>query len=422
MIAKAESLDVALETAGGFFDVDRVRRDFPILKRRIYGKPLIYFDNAATSQKPQAVIDEMQRFYTEECANIHRGVHFLSGCATEAYEDARSKVRRFIHATSAKEIVFVRGTTEGINLVAQTYGKEYVEPGDEIVISAMEHHSNIVPWQWLCREKQARLRVAPINDCGELIIEDLAKLLNPRVRLVAITHVSNALGTVNPVERIVELAHQKNIPVLIDGAQAAPHLKVDVQRLSCDFYTFSGHKLYGPNGIGVLYAKGAWLEKMPPYQGGGDMIRSVDFEETTYNSIPYKFEAGTPNISGALGLGAAIDYLERLGAENAFAYERELLSYATAELAVIPGLRIVGTACEKASVVSFTVDGLDCHDLGMALDQEGIAVRTGYHCAQPVMKRFNVEGTVRASLAFYNTREEVRLLGQAIRNIKEALA
>ncbi len=422
MSAKAECLDVGFDEAVDAFDVHRIRRDFPILKRRVYGKPLIYLDNAATSQKPQAVIDAIQRFYTEECANIHRGVHFLSGCATEAYEDARSKVRRFIHAASAKEIVFVRGATEGINLVAQTYGKACLEPGDEIVISAMEHHSNIVPWQSLCREKQARLRVAPINDRGELLLEELTGLLNPRVKLVAVAHVSNALGTVNPVEQIVKLAHHQKIPVLIDGAQSAPHLKVDVQQLDCDFYTFSGHKLYGPSGIGVLYAKSASLEKMPPYQGGGDMIRSVDFEDTTYNSIPYKFEAGTPNIAGALGLGAAIDYLERTGVENTSAYERDLLSYATAELGAIPGLRIIGTASEKASVISFTVDGVDCHDLGMALDQEGIAVRTGYHCAQPVMKRFNVDGTVRASLAFYNTKEEVRLLTQAIRNIKEVLA
>jgi cysteine desulfurase/selenocysteine lyase len=402
-------------------DVRRVREDFPILKRKVHGKPLVYLDNAATSQKPQVVIDALDRFYTSECSNIHRGVHQLSELSTAAYENARTRIQRFINAREAREIVFVRGATEGINLVAQSYGRKNVQAGDEILISAMEHHSNIVPWQFLIEEKNARLRVIPINDEGEIRLDEYEKLLSPRTRLVAITHVSNALGTVNPVRRMVEIAHRRGIPVLIDGAQGAPHLPVDVQALDCDFYTFSGHKLYGPTGIGVLYGKAALLEAMPPYQGGGDMIRSVTFEKTTYNDIPYRFEAGTPNISAAIGLGAAIDYVVRTGREAIEDYEAELLSYVTERVSAIPGVRIIGTAKEKAGVLSFVIDGIHPHDAGTILDLEGIAVRTGHHCAQPVMERFGVPATTRVSLAFYNTREEIDVLVKGIEKAKEIL-
>ena len=402
-------------------DVRRIREDFPILKRKVHGKPLVYLDNAATSQKPQVVIDALERFYTSECSNIHRGVHQLSELSTTAYENARSRIRRFLNAREAREIVFVRGATEGINLVAQSWGRKNVQAGDEILISAMEHHSNIVPWQFLRDEKNARLRVIPITDQGEIRLDEYEKLLTPRTRLVAITHVSNALGTVNPVRRMAEIAHRRGIPVLIDGAQGAPHLGVDVQALDCDFYTFSGHKLYGPTGIGVLYGKAALLEAMPPYQGGGDMIRSVTFEKTTYNDIPYRFEAGTPNISAAIGLGAAIDYVERTGREAIADYEAELLSYATKRVSAIPGVRIIGTAKEKAGVLSFVIDGIHPHDVGTILDLEGIAVRTGHHCAQPVMERFGVPATTRVSLAFYNTREEIDALVKGIEKAKEIL-
>ena len=382
------------------FDFARIRDDFPILKEKVHGKPLVYFDNAATSQKPRAVIEAERKFYLSECSNVHRGVHYLSAQATRAYEDSRAKVQRLINAAEAREIVFVRGTTEAINLVASSYGRQNVGTGDEVIITALEHHSNIVPWQILCEEKGAKLRVAPINDDGELIFEEFEKLLNPRTRFVSVAHVSNALGTINPVRRIIEAAHRRNIPVLLDGAQAAPHLKVDVRELDCDFYTLSGHKLFGPTGIGALYGKARRLEAMPPYQGGGDMISSVSFEKTTYNVIPAKFEAGTPNIAGTIGLGAAIDYVSALGFENLAPYEHDLLVYATEALARIPGLRLIGTAKEKAAVISFVMDGLHPHDVGTVLDQEGIAVRTGHHCAQPLMDRFGVPATTRASLAF----------------------
>jgi cysteine desulfurase/selenocysteine lyase len=403
------------------FDVARVRGDFPILKEQVHGKPLVYLDNAATTQKPRAVIEAEEHFYLASCSNVHRGVHHLSEQATRAYEDARVKVQRFLNAAEAREIIFVRGTTEAINLVAGTYGRKNLQSGDEVLITAMEHHSNIVPWQILCREKGAALRVAPIQDNGELILEEFEKLLNPRTRLVAVAHVSNVLGTVNPVREIIQMAHRWNVPVLLDGAQAAAHQKVDVRALDCDFYTLSGHKLYGPTGIGVLYGKAALLAAMPPYQSGGDMISSVSFEKTVYNVIPYKFEAGTPNIAGTLGLGAAIDYLNKLGLDNVGAYEQELLAYATEGLSRIPGLRLIGTAREKAAVLSFVLDGLHPHDVGTVLDQEGIAVRTGHHCAQPLMDRFGVPATTRASLAFYNTKEEIDALVKGIQKVKEIL-
>ena len=400
------------------FDVERVREDFPILKQKVHGKPLVYFDNAATSQKPVTVIEAEERFYREYNSNIHRGVHQLSERATRAYEDARVKIQHFLNAGEAREIVFVRGTTEAINLVAAAYGRKNVQAGDEILITAMEHHSNIVPWQILCEEKGARLRVAPVNDRGELVFEEFEKLLNSRTRLVSVTHVSNVLGTINPVREIVAAAHRMNVPVFVDGAQAAPHLKVDVRDLDCDFYALSSHKMFGPTGIGVLYGKAGLLEAMPPYQGGGDMISSVSFEKTIYNVIPYKFEAGTPNIAATIGLGAAIDYIDQLGLENVAAYEHELLEYAPEAVSRLPGVRIVGTARQKASVISFVLDGIHAHDVGTVLDQEGIAVRTGHHCAQPLMERFQVPATARASLAFYNTKEEVDRLAAGIEKVK----
>jgi cysteine desulfurase / selenocysteine lyase len=404
------------------FDVERIRQDFPILQQKVHGKRLVYLDNAATSQKPWQVIEAERRFYLEINSNVHRGVHLLSARATQEYEDARVKVQRLLNAGDWREIVWTRGTTEAINLVAATYGRKNVGAGDEIVISAMEHHSNIVPWQILCEEKGARLRVAPITDQGELIFEEYEKLLGPRTRLVAMTHVSNVLGTINPVKRIAAAAHRLNIPVLIDGAQAAPHMKLDVRDLDCDFYAFSSHKVFGPTGIGVLYGKAALLEAMPPYQGGGDMISSVTFEKTLYNVIPYKFEAGTPNIAAAVGLAAAIDYVARLDLDAAAAYEHELLRYATEKLSEIPEVRIIGTAKEKTGAISFVLDGIHPHDVGTVLDQEGIAVRTGHHCAQPLMDRFQVPATVRASLAFYNTREEIDALVAGIQKVKEIFA
>jgi cysteine desulfurase / selenocysteine lyase len=400
-------------------NVYRIREDFPTLKQKVHGKPLIYLDNAATSQKPQAVLDTLLRYYTSENSNVHRGLHFLSELATKKYEDARIKIQRFINAADFREIIFVRGTTEAINLVACTYGRQHVRAGDEIVISALEHHSNIVPWQMLCEEKGAFLRVVPINDRGELLLEEYEKLLTPRTRLVAVNHVSNALGTVNPIRKIVELAHQRGIPVLVDGAQAVPHTRVDVRELDCDFYAFSGHKVYGPTGIGVLYGKAALLETMPPFQGGGDMISSVTFEKTTYNKIPYKFEAGTPNIAGVIGLGAAIDYLNSIDMEAVAGYEHGLLEYATDAISAVPGVRLIGTAREKAAVVSFVLDGVHPHDVGTILDQEGIAVRAGHHCAQPVMDRFGVPATVRASLGLYNTREEIDTLVAGLHKVSE---
>ncbi len=398
-------------------DVARIREDFPILKQQVHGKPLVYFDNAATSQKPQVVIDTLNRYYATENANIHRGIHFLSELATAEYEESRGKVKRFLNASETREIIFVRGTTEGINLVAQSYGRRFFKEGDEVVISAMEHHSNIVPWQMLCEQVGARLRVIPMNHDGELLLDEYERLLGARTKLVSVAHVSNALGTINPIGRIIELAHRRNIPVLVDGAQAAPHMKVDVQELDCDFYAFSGHKLFGPTGIGILYGKARHLEAMPPYQGGGDMISLVTFEKTHYNIIPYKFEAGTPHIAGVIGLGAAIDYVSGIGLDAVDAYEGEVLAYATAQLSTIKGLRIIGRAKEKASVLSFVLEGVHPHDIGTVLDREGVAIRAGHHCAMPVMQRFGVPATARASFAFYNTREEVDVLVRAVRKV-----
>jgi cysteine desulfurase/selenocysteine lyase len=414
-----KSASPSWQTPGVSLDVARIRRDFPILHQKVHGKPLVYLDNAATTQKPQSVIDALTHYYTTDNSNVHRGLHQLSERATEAYEGSREKVRRFINAAETREIVFVRGATEGINLVAESYGRSRVGAGDEVVITAMEHHSNIVPWQMLCEEKGARLRVAPINDAGELLVDEYERLLTAKTKLVALPHVSNALGTVNPVRRLVELAHRRDIPVLVDGAQAAPHLKIDVRDLDCDFYAFSSHKVFGPTGMGVLYGKESHLDKMPPYQGGGDMILSVTFEKTIYNALPYKFEAGTPHIAGAIGLGAAIDYLERIGIGAIMAYEDELLAYATAAVSAIDGVKIIGTAKEKAGVISFIMECAHAHDVGTILDQEGVAIRTGHHCAMPIMQRFGVPATARASLAFYNTREEIDVLVKAIDKVRE---
>ena len=401
------------------FDVDKVREDFPVLKQRIHGKPLVYLDNAATAQKPLAVIEAIRKFYEVDCANIHRGVHELSQRSTAAYEETRTKAKRFLNARAKNELIFVRGTTEGINLVASSWGRKNVKEGDEIVISALEHHSNIVPWQMLCEEKGARLRVIPMDDRGELLLEEYEKLLGPRTRMVAVGHVSNALGTINPVRQIVEMAHRAGALALIDGAQAAPHMKIDVQALDADFYAFSGHKVFGPTGTGILYGKARLLNAMPPYQGGGDMIKTVTFEKTTYNDLPYKFEAGTPNIAGGIGLGAAFDYVTRIGLDKIAAYEHELLVYGTEALSRIPGLRIVGTARDKAAVLSFVIEGIHPHDIGTVLDRQGIAVRTGHHCAQPVMDRFGVPATTRASLAFYNTVAEIDALAAGLVKVKE---
>ena len=401
------------------FDVWRAREDFPILEQKIYGKPLTFLDSAASAQKPRSVIEAMKRCYEQEYANIHRGVYFLSQRSTEAFEEARAKVQRFIGAAEAREIVFVRGATEAINLVAHSYGRTYLREGDEIVISAMEHHSNIVPWQILRDEKGLVLRVAPINDAGEFLLDEYEKLLGPRTKLVAVIHGSNALGTITPVREIIRLAHQRGISVLVDGCQAVPHMQVDVQELDCDFYVFSGHKLYGPSGIGVLYGKAWLLEAMPPYQGGGEMITSVTFEKTEYNAIPHKFEAGTPHIAGAIGLGAAIDYVNRLGIESVGAHERSVLAHATELLSEIDGVRIIGTAADKASILSFTVGDVHPHDVGTILDHEGIAVRAGHHCAQPVMDRFGVPATVRASFGLYNTLGEAETLAAGVRKVRE---
>ncbi|MDE2180820.1 MAG: cysteine desulfurase [candidate division NC10 bacterium] len=401
------------------FDVERIREDFPVLRQQIRGRPLVYLDNAATSQKPKSVIETIEQYYLAENSNVHRGVHLLSERATEAFEGARAKVARFLNARDAREIIFVRGATEGINLVAHSFARPLLSVGDEILISEMEHHSNIVPWQIVCQETGAVLRVAPINDEGELRLDEYERLFSERTRLVSIVHVSNALGTINPVKQVIEMAHERGVPVLIDGAQAAPHLSVDVRALDCDFYVCSGHKLFGPTGIGVVFGKADHLDVMPPYQGGGDMILSVTFEKTIYNEAPLKFEAGTPHIAGAIGLGAAVDYVSSLGLDRIAAYEGELLAYATDAISVIPGLRIIGTAKEKASILSFVLDGVHAHDIGTILDQEGIAIRTGHHCAQPVLKRFGVPATARASLAFYNTRDEIDALVQAIHKVTE---
>jgi len=382
----ARDARAAAAPAAALWDVERVRKDFPALHQRVHGKPLVYLDNAATSQKPQAVIDALVAYYSLENSNVHRGVHLLSEKATQAYEEARVRVQRFLNAADAREIVFVRGATEGINLVAASYGRTWIGAGDEVIISTIEHHSNIVPWQLLCEERGALLRVIPVDDAGELLLDEYARLLGARTKLVAVSHISNALGTVNPVKRMIEMAHRQGVPVLIDGAQATPHLRVDVRELDCDFYVFSGHKALGPTGIGVLYGRAEWLERMPPYQGGGDMIASVTFEKTTFNALPYKFEAGTPHIAGVIGLGVALEYLSGLGLDRVAAYERELLTYGTATLQAAPGVRIIGTAPDKASVLSFIVDGVHAHDVGTILDHAGIAVRAGHHCAMPVMR------------------------------------
>ena len=400
-------------------DVARIRGQFPILAQTVRGKPLAYLDNAATTQKPRQVLDTLARYYAAGNANIHRGVHALSEDATEAYEGARGKVAAFLNAAEPAEIVFTRNATEGINLVAQTFGRSRLGPGDEVVISGMEHHSNIVPWQIVCEEKGARLRVAPFSDAGELLVDELAALLGPRTRLVSIVHMSNSLGTVNPVRRVVELAHRQGIPVLVDGAQAAYHMPVDVQAIGCDFYVVTGHKLYGPTGIGALYGRRALLEAMPPYQGGGDMISSVTFEKTTYNELPHRFEAGTPHIAGAIGLGAAVDFITGVGFDAIAAHERRLLAYATEALSAVPGLRLVGTAADKASILSFVLEGVHPHDIGTIVDAEGVAIRTGHHCTQPVMDRLGVPATARASLAMYNTTGEVDQLVAALARVRE---
>jgi cysteine desulfurase/selenocysteine lyase len=409
-------------TGGQGFDVERYRADFPILAQRIHGKPLVYLDNAASSQKPRQVIDAVARFDATDYANIHRGVHSLSQRATTAFEAARDRVQRFLNAADRKEIIFVRGTTEGINLVAQSFARTVLHLGDEIVISALEHHSNIVPWQMVCRERGAVLRVIPMTDDGELMLDAYEKLLGPRTRLISLVHVSNALGTINPVQEMIAGAHAHGIPVLLDGAQAVPHVAVDVQALDCDFYTFSSHKLYGPSGVGVLYGKAALLDMMPPYQGGGEMISAVTFEKTFYKGLPAKFEAGTPNITGVVGLGAAIDYVDSIGLAAIGAYEQELLQYATEQLRQIPQVRIIGTARDKAAVLSFIIEGIHPHDVGTILDLEGIAVRAGHHCAQPVMQRFAIPATTRASFAFYNTPAEVDVLVAGVRKVLEVFA
>lgn len=401
------------------FDVQKIRQDFPILKEKIRGKDLVYLDNAATCQKPQVVIDSIVNLYSHDYANVHRGVHALSVRSTDKFEGARVKVKDFINAASEKEIIFVKGATEAINLVAQTYGKANIKPGDEIIITAMEHHSNIVPWQMLCEQTGAILKVAPINLLGELIFDEFEQLINNKTRLICVVHMSNALGTINPIKRIIDAAHKKDIPVLLDGAQAIPHMVVDVQDLDCDFYVFSGHKLYAPTGVGVLYGKQALLEAMPPYQGGGDMIRRVTFEETEYNVLPYKFEAGTPNIADVVGLGAAIDYLNNIGMDKIAAYEAELLSYATVKARSIKGLRIIGEAEHKGAILSFVLDKIHPHDIGTMLDSLGIAIRAGHHCAMPVMDFYKVPATARASFAMYNTKEEIDVLMTGIESLIE---
>ncbi|HEV7699693.1 MAG TPA: cysteine desulfurase [Pyrinomonadaceae bacterium] len=404
------------------FDVEKIRKDFPVLSQTVNGKPLVYLDNGASSQVPQVVIDRGSKYLAEEHSNIHRGVHYLSQHATTAYEAAREKVKRFINAPDVKECIFVRGTTEGINLVAHSYGRKFINEGDEILVSEMEHHSNIIPWQMIAEEGGAVIRVIPMNDRGELIIDEYENLLNARTRMVAVAHVSNSLGTVNPIKQMVETAHKFGVPVCVDGAQSVPHFPVDVQDLGCDFFVFSGHKMFAPTGSGVVWGKREWLDKMPPYQTGGGMIRTVSFEGTTFAPIPDKFEAGTPAIAAGIGLGAAIDYIDSIDFEAAAAYEHELLEYATQRLGDIPEIKIIGTAEKKASVLSFTIEGIHPHDIGTILDQSGIAVRAGHHCAQPVMKHFCVPATARASFAFYNTREEVDKLADAIQKVIEVFA
>lgn len=399
------------------FDVKEIRKDFPILERKIHGKDLIYFDNGATTQKPKCVIEAMNDSYLDKNANIHRGVHHLSQVATQAHEDARATVQKFINAKHAHEIIFTRGTTESINLVAFSFGEAFLKEGDEVIVSTMEHHSNIVPWQMLEQRKGIKLRVVPINEKGELDMDAFASMLNEKTKLVSIMHVSNVLGTINPVEEIIRLAHEKNVPVMIDGAQAIAHTEVDVQALDVDFYVFSAHKIYGPNGIGVLYGKEEWLNKMPPYQGGGEMIATVTFKKTVYNELPFKFEAGTPDYVGSVGLAAALDYVNKIGIRNIEAYETELLHYATEKLSHIEGIRFIGTADHKGAVISFLVKDIHHYDMGMLLDKLGIAVRTGHHCAQPLMQNYGIEGTVRASFSFYNTKEEIDQFVKAVERV-----
>ncbi len=400
-------------------DVERIRDDFPILSRMVREHRLVYLDSAATTQKPRAVLDALARYYAHGNANIHRGVYVLSEEATAAYDAARVKVQRFLNAAASREIVFTRNSTEGINLVAQSFGRRNIGPGDEIVITHMEHHSNIVPWQLLCEQVGARLRVAPIDDSGTLQLDELERLIGPRTRLVSVVHLSNSLGTINPVRDIIEMAHRRGVPVLIDGSQAVYHMPVDVQALGCDFYVFTGHKLYGPTGIGVLYGREALLEQMPPFQGGGDMIRSVTFEKTTYADLPHKFEAGTPHIAGAVGLGAAVDYLQGVGFDALAPHEADLLAYGTAALSEVKGLRLIGTAANKASILAFVMKGAHPHDVGTIVDTEGVAIRTGHHCTQPIMERFGVPATARASVAMYNTRGEIDVLVQALERVRE---
>jgi len=417
-----EAIKMSVENDSGAavgWDVEKVRKDFPVLSQSVNGKPLVYLDNAASSQVPQLVIDRGSKYLAEQHSNIHRGVHYLSQHATTAYEAAREKIKRFINAKEAKECIFVRGTTEGINLVAASYGRKFIGEDDEIVVSQMEHHSNIIPWQQVAEEKGAKIRVIPMNEHGELIIDEYENLLNERTRIVAVAHVSNSLGTVNPIKEMVATAHKFGVPVCVDGAQSVPHFPVDVQDLDCDFFAFSGHKMFGPTGSGILYGKREWLDKMPPYQTGGGMIRSVSFEKTTFAPIPDKFEAGTPAIAAGIGLGAAVDYISARDFKAAAAYEHKLLEYATQRLSDIPGVKIIGTAANKASVLSFTIEGVHPHDIGTILDQDGIAVRAGHHCAQPVMQFFAVPATARASFAFYNTREEVDKLADAIQKVIE---
>lgn len=401
------------------FDVERVRAEFPILKLQVEGQPLVYLDNAASSQMPQPVIDRLVRYQTSQHANINRGVHYLSETATAEYEESRRKVQRFINAREDREVVFTSGTTDSINMVMHGYGRKFIGAGDEIILTTLEHHSNIVPWQMLAEEKGAKIRVVPINDAGELLIDEYEKLFTERTKFVGVLHVSNALGTVNPIKQMVAFAHSRGVPVLIDGAQAAPHMNVDMQDLDCDFYAFSGHKICGPTGIGILYGKAELLERMQPFKGGGDMILSVTFEKTTYNSIPHKFEAGTPPIAAAIGLGAAIDYLSAIGMDAIAAYELELLNYATEQMRDLPGIRIIGTAAIKTAVLSFEVKGVHPHDIGTLLNHEGVAVRTGHHCVQPVMLRLKVPATTRASFAFYNTMSEVDVFIAGVRNVQK---
>ncbi len=405
--------------SASMFNIEQIRSDFPILKLKIYGKPLVYFDNAASSQMPQPVIDRMIRYQTTQHANINRAVHYLSETATEEYEKSRNKLKCFINASEDREVIFTSGTTDAINLVAHGYGRKFISSGDEIILTTLEHHSNIVPWQMLAEEKGARIRVVPINNVGELLIDEYEQLFNKHTKFVGITHVSNALGTINPIKQMIEFAHARNVPVLVDGAQAAPHMKIDVQDLDCDFYAFSGHKLCGPTGIGILYGKASLLEHMQPFKGGGDMIASVTFEKTTYNTIPHKFEAGTPPIAAAIGFGAAIDYLSEIDMSVIEAYEHDLIDYATEQISLIPGIRIIGNATNKVAVLSFSVDKIHPHDIGTLLNQEGIAVRTGHHCAQPVMQHFKVPATTRASFSFYNSMSEIDALISSIQKVQK---